>query len=113
MWKLSMEGLVCKRESLKRRSIERWCRLSSSRSRSASRVCARLRFLAVASANICSRWWLIVGRFSCSSFCCIGVIGVLFGTKNETVVVEQRQGIGGQLVQPRILEAQGWLHLAA
>ena len=32
--------------------IERWCRLSSSRSMRASKVCARLRFLAVASANI-------------------------------------------------------------
>src|SRR5262249_7764818 len=76
----------------------------------ASKDCARLRFLAVASANIWSRWWLMVVRFSCSSFCCSGVIEVLFRAKNETVVIEQRQGVGGQLVQQRILEAQRGLY---
>jgi hypothetical protein len=53
-------------------------------------------------------------RFSCSSFCCSGVIAVLFGTKNETVVVEQGQGISSQLVTQRILKAQRRrLYLAA
>jgi len=33
--------------------------------------------------------------------------------ENETVVVQQRQGIGDQIIQPRILEAQCGLHLAA
>ena len=40
-------------------------------------------------------------------------MGVLFGTKNETVVVEQGQGVGGQLVEQRILKAQWGLDLTA
>lgn len=34
------------------------------------------------------------------------------GTENETVIVDKRQGIGGQFIQPRILETQRWLYLA-
>lgn len=33
--------------------------------------------------------------------------------ENETVVVQQRQGIGSQIIELRILEAQWGLHLAA
>ena len=33
--------------------------------------------------------------------------------ENETVIVKQRQGIGSQIIQARILEAQCGLHLPA
>lgn len=33
--------------------------------------------------------------------------------QNETVVVDERQGIGGQIIQVRILKAQRWLDLTA
>ena len=32
--------------------------------------------------------------------------------ENETVIVDERQGIGGQFIQARILETQRWLYLA-
>src|SRR5208283_3644298 len=107
-----MEGLACKRESLKRRSTVRWERASSSRSTRASRVWATLRLRAVASVRVGSSCWLMVARFSCSSFCCSAIIGSLLGMQDESVVVGQRQRIGGQFVELWVLQAKPGLHLA-
>src|ERR1035437_8826400 len=40
------------------------------------------------------------------------VIGSLLRMQDESVVVGQRQRIGGQFVQLRVLQAKPWLHLA-
>src|SRR5271157_3394862 len=49
-------------------------RASSSRSARLSRVAAKLRFLVAASFRVGSKCWLMVGSFSCSSFCSKGVM---------------------------------------
>src|SRR5271169_387044 len=106
-----MEGLACKRDSLKRRSTARWERASSSRSTRASRLWATLRLRVTVSASVGSSCWLMVVRFSCSSFCCSEVIGSLLGMQEESVVVGQRQRIGGQFVELRVLETERGLHV--
>ena len=103
-----MLGCACKREHLKRRSMARWLRASSSISASHSSVAATLRFLVAASEIVVSSWRLIVDRLSWSSFSG-SVIGFLSGIKNESVVGQQRQRIGDEFVQPRVAETKRWL----
>src|ERR1700683_2612470 len=110
-----MLGCACKREHLKRRSMARCLRASSSRSASHSRVAAALRFFAAASVRVVSTWRLMVDRLSRFSFSSSGVIGFLsgIGIEDESVVFQQRQRVGDQIVQARIAQAKRWLYLAA
>src|SRR5271168_2070304 len=107
-----MLGWACNFEHLKRRSMARPRRASSSISASHSRVAAALRFLPAASERVVSRWWLMTFRFRSRSFCSRGIIGFLFGFKNEGVISQQRKRVGGEFVQPRIAEAKRWLFAA-
>src|SRR5215472_13612444 len=97
-----MLGCDCRREHLKRRSMARLWRVSSSMSASSSMVAETLRFLAAASAIVASAWRLIAFRLSCCSFCSRGVIAFLSGFENEGVIVQQRDGVGGEFVEHRI-----------
>src|SRR5471030_2196747 len=101
-----MLGCTCKRAHLKRRSIARCCRASSSISANHSRVAATLRFLAAASAIVVSRFRVITDRFSCWSFCSRGVIGFLSGFEDKSVIFKQRDGLGYECVQARISQLQ-------
>src|SRR5438552_16595977 len=107
-----MLGCDCRREHLKRRSMARPWRDSSSRSASSSMVAEMLRFLAEASVIVASICRLIAFKFSSSSFCSRGVIAFLSGFKNESVVFQQRDGIGGQFVEQRIAQPERWLGTA-
>src|SRR3984957_18038835 len=107
-----MPGCDCRREHLKRRSMARPRRASSSMSASRSRVAATLRLRAAASAIVVSIWRLIAFRFSCCSFCSRVVIGFLSGFENEGVVFQQRDGIGNKVVEHRIAEPERWLRAA-
>src|ERR1044071_9177731 len=100
-----MLGCVCSREHLKRRSMARCWRASSSISRSHSSVAATLRFLVAASVRVVSTWRLMVDRVSWFIFCSRGVIGFLSGVKNEAVVFEQGYRIGGEVIQPWVAQA--------
>src|SRR5271165_7157478 len=82
---------------------------SNSRSASSSMVAETLRFRAEASVIVASIWRLIAFRFSWCSFCSRGVIAFLSGFKNEGVVFQQRDGIGGEFVEQRIAQLQRWL----
>src|SRR5271170_4554221 len=106
-----MLGWACKRENRKRRSMARWERASISMSVSHSSVAAALRFLAAASVRVVSSWRLMVDRLSWFSFCSRGVIGFLSGIKDESVVCQQGQWIGDQIVQQRVAQAKGRLRL--
>src|SRR5260370_32185790 len=106
-----MQGCACRGEHLKRRSMARCLRVSSSRSASHSRVADTLRFLAAASVRVVSTWRLMVGSVSWFSFCSSGVIGFLSRVKNESVVFQQRQRICSEFVQPRVAQAEEWLRL--
>src|SRR6516165_1930632 len=68
-----------------------------------------LRFRAEASVIVASICRLIAFRFNWSSFCSRGVIAFLSGFENEGVVFQQRDGVGGQLVEQRIAQPQRWL----
>ena len=61
---------------------------------------------------VVSSWRLIAVRFSCCSFCSSGVIGFLSGFEDEGVVFQQGDWIGGQFVEQRVAEPQGWLRTA-
>src|SRR5580692_4689004 len=104
-----MLGCTCKRAHLKRRSIARCCRASSSISANHSRVAATLRFLAAASAIVVSRFRVIADRLSFWSFCSRGVIGFLSGFEDEGVIFKQTDGVGNQFVQSCIAQLQGRL----
>src|SRR3984893_13612898 len=106
-----MLGCACRREHLKRRSMARCLRASSSMSASHSRVADTLRFLAAASVRVVSTWRLMVGSVSWFSFCSSGVIGFLSRVKNESVIFQQRQRICSQVVQPWVAQAEGRLCL--
>lgn len=54
----------------------------------------------------------MVESFSCPSFYSKGVMGLLSGLKDERVVIQQRQGIGHQLVQLGIAVLQRRLRIA-
>src|SRR5665213_2700128 len=82
---------------------------SSSTSASSSIVAETLRLRAAASAIVVSIWRLIAFRFSCCSFCSSGVIGFLSGIEDESVVFQQRYGIGGEFVEQRISQSKRWL----
>src|ERR1035437_6988800 len=84
-----MQGCACKREHLKRRSMARWLRASSSISASHSSVAVTLRFLVAASEIVVSSWRLIVDRLSWSSFSG-SVLTFLAESKNEGIVGQQR-----------------------
>src|SRR5580658_7044359 len=107
-----MLGCACRREHLKRRSMARCLRASSSISASHSRVAPALRFLAAASVRVVSTWRLMVERLSWFSFSSRGVIGILSGIEDESVVIQQRQRVGDQIVQQRIAQAKRRLRLA-
>src|SRR5260370_30036765 len=107
-----MLGCACNLEHLKRRSMARPRRASSSISASHSRVAAALRFLPAASERVVSRRWLMTVRFRSRSFCSRGIIGFLFGLQNEGVVSQQRQRVGDEFIQPRIAEAKRRLFAA-
>src|ERR1700722_11897749 len=107
-----MLGCACRREHLKRRSMARCLRASNSMSASHSRVAPALRFLAAASVRVVSTWRLMVDRFSWFSFSSRGVIGFLSGIEDESVVFQQGQWIGDQIVQPWIAQAERRLCLA-
>src|SRR5579863_1010202 len=107
-----MLGCDCSREHLKRRSIARPWRVSSSMSASSSRVAETLRFLAAASAIVASAWRLMAFRFSCCSFCSRGVIAFLSGFENEGVVFQQRDRVGGEFVEQRIAQPERRLRTA-
>src|ERR1017187_3760304 len=104
-----MPGCDCRREHLKRRSMARPRRASSSMSASRSMVAETLRLRAAASAIVVSICRLIAFRFSCCSFCSRGVIGFLSGFKNEGVVFQQRDGIGDEFVEERVAQPKRWL----
>src|SRR3984957_5626765 len=104
-----MPGCDCRREHLKRRSMARPRRASSSMSASRSTVAEMLRLCAAASAIVVSIWRLIALRFSCCSFCSRGVIGFLSGFKNEGVVFQQRDRVCNKLVEQGSAKPVRWL----
>src|SRR5471030_626801 len=104
-------GCACRREHLKRRSMARCLRASSSMSASHSRVADTLRFFAAASVRVVSTWRLMVGSVSWFSFCSSGVIGFLSRVKNESVICQQRQRICSEFVQSWVAQAERWLCL--
>src|SRR5687767_2149299 len=86
-----MLGCNCRREILKRRSMARPWRASSSWSTSNSMVAATLRFRAADSARVVSIWRLIT---------------FLSGFENESVIFQQRDGIGHEFVQAWIAQLE-------
>src|SRR5580704_3814916 len=105
-WKASMLACVCRRDDLKRRSMARPLRDSSSISASSSSVATTLRLRAAASAIVASICRLIAFRFSCCSFCSRGIIGFLSGFENEGVVFQQRNGVSGEFVEQGIAQSK-------
>jgi hypothetical protein len=51
-------------------------------------------------------------RFSCCSFCSRGAIAFLFGFEDEGVIVQQRDGVGGEFVEQRIAQPERRLRTA-
>src|ERR1019366_6266329 len=93
-----MLGWACSFEHLKRRSMARPGRVSSSISAMHSRVADALRFLPAASERVVSRRWLMTVRFRSRSFCSRGIIGFLFGLQNVGDVIGAESAGGGGLL---------------
>src|SRR5262249_61992797 len=64
------------------------------------------------SVRVVSTWRLMVERLIWFSFCSRGVIGFLSRVENEGVILQQRERVGGEIVQPWVAQAEGRLCLS-